>query len=365
MRILMIIDGLPGGGAEKTVLTLARGLLEMGHRVSVFSLRKVCDYTIPDGVDFHIVQDTCHTPWRKLTELRRRAQLLDKAYQAAEQEGGEFDLICSHLHKTDRIVSYTKVIPRHKLWFCIHGMFSFSYLVHKRGFSRWLKMAKIRRVYQGAQIVAVSQAVLDDLTENLAIKPSRKCVIYNPFDIAHIQTLAQQPCELSGKEYLIHVGRFHELKRHDRLIRAYAKSGIQAPLVLMGKGSPDKIEYLKALAANAGVGDRVLFKSFENNPYPWIKHAKELVLSSDCEGFGNVLVEAIICHTPPVSTDCPGGPSEILTGELSRGLAQMNDAALARTMRDIWETPPRINTDTIENYSIRTICQHYLTLAQR
>lgn len=48
MRILMIIDGLPGGGAEKTVLTLSSGLTEMGHQVSLFSLRKVCDYAIPE-----------------------------------------------------------------------------------------------------------------------------------------------------------------------------------------------------------------------------------------------------------------------------------------------------------------------------
>ena len=51
MRILMIIDGLPGGGAEKTVLTLSSGLIEMGHQVSLFSLRKVCDYAIPEGID--------------------------------------------------------------------------------------------------------------------------------------------------------------------------------------------------------------------------------------------------------------------------------------------------------------------------
>lgn len=59
MRILMIIDGLPGGGAEKTVLTLSSGLTEMGHQVSLFSLRKVCDYAIPEGIDYQVVQDTC------------------------------------------------------------------------------------------------------------------------------------------------------------------------------------------------------------------------------------------------------------------------------------------------------------------
>ncbi len=62
MRILMIIDGLPGGGAEKTVLTLSSGLTELGHQVTLFSLRKVCDYAIPEGIDCQIVQDTCKKP---------------------------------------------------------------------------------------------------------------------------------------------------------------------------------------------------------------------------------------------------------------------------------------------------------------
>ena len=45
MRILMIIDGLPGGGAEKTVLTLSSGLTELGHQVTLFLLTEGCATT--------------------------------------------------------------------------------------------------------------------------------------------------------------------------------------------------------------------------------------------------------------------------------------------------------------------------------
>jgi hypothetical protein len=138
MRILMIIDGLPGGGAEKTVLTLSSGLTEMGHQVSLFSLRKVCDYAIPEGIDYQVVQDTCKKPWRKLTEIPRRARLLDQAIERAERSG-KFDVVFSHLHKTDRIVAHCRALERDKVWFCVHGMFSFSYLRHRRGLSRWFK----------------------------------------------------------------------------------------------------------------------------------------------------------------------------------------------------------------------------------
>lgn len=152
----MIIDGLPGGGAEKTVLTLSRGLIEMGHQVSLFSLRKVCDYAIPEGIDYQVVQDTCKKPWRKLTEIPRRAQLLDQAIERAERSG-KFDVVFSHLHKTDRIVSHCRALERDKVWFCVHGMFSFSYLRHRSGLSRWFKHLKIRHTYENRNVVA-SQA---------------------------------------------------------------------------------------------------------------------------------------------------------------------------------------------------------------
>lgn len=362
MRILMIIDGLPGGGAEKTVLTLSRGLVEMGHQVSLFSLRKVCDYTIPEGIDYQVVQDTCKKPWRKLTELSRRARLLDDAITKA-QEKGKFDIVFSHLHKTDRIVARTRAVSRDKIWYCVHGMFSFSYLRNRRAPSRWFKRTKIRWIYENAQVVAVSNAVLHDLIQNLRITLKRGAVIHNPFDIANIQQLAAEPFELEGQEYIIHVGRFHEHKRHDRLLRAFAKSGIPCPLVMMGNGNQQQIDQLKVLATTLGIADRTQFRSFVPNPYPWIKNARQLVLSSDCEGFGNVLVEAIICQTPAVSTRCPGGPSEILSGELARGLSEMNAEGLAKTMLDIWQNPPAIDHTTISAYGIEAICRQYIALA--
>ncbi|EWD75426.1 hypothetical protein P823_03574 [Klebsiella pneumoniae UCI 20] len=102
MRILFVIDGLPGGGAEKVVLTLAAQFLRDGDRVSLISLRDVCEYPLPEGLDYQVVADRCRKPWRKLTELSRRARQLDAAVVRAEQQG-QFDLVLSNLHKTDRI----------------------------------------------------------------------------------------------------------------------------------------------------------------------------------------------------------------------------------------------------------------------
>ncbi|OZI13765.1 glycosyl transferase [Sodalis-like symbiont of Philaenus spumarius] len=362
MRILMIIDGLPGGGAEKVLLTLAQGLVSQGNRVSIFSLRGVCDYALPEGIEYQIITDHAHTPWRKLTELSRRALALDKAILASQQRNGEFDLVVSHLHKTDRIVARSLVLPRGRIWFCLHTMFSLGYLDHRKGFSRWLKRHKIHALYQDRNIIAVSRGVLEDMCQAFKVTPRQAEVIYNPFDFAAIRRLADVPCELAGQDYLIHVGRLHENKRQDRLLKAYAESGIQAPLVILGKGSDAMLRRLQSLAQDLQITDRVQFKAFNTNPYPYIRHARMLILSSDSEGFGNVLVEALICHTPAVSTRCPGGPVEILDGDLSVGLAELSSASLAKTMRAVYDRPPAILPSHLEAYEIATICRQYLAL---
>lgn len=358
----MIIDGLPGGGAEKVVLTLAKGLIERGHRVSLFSLRAVCDYPIPEGLDYHVIQDSRRKPWRKLTELRNRASQLDKEIMAEEKRGGAYDLILSHLHKTDRIVRRCPHLNPEKTWFCLHGVFSASYLAHRRGFSLWLKKLKMRGVYQRRNVIGVSQYVVDDLKRTFKVTPKRERVIFNPFDFETIEALSMAPCSLAGKDYLVHVGRFHQTKRHDRLLRAYSKSGLDVPLVLIGKGSHEDTMAIKALAVDLGISHRVIFKGFINNPYPYIRNARLLIVSSDSEGFGNVLVESLLCQTPVVSTKCPGGPISILTGDLSRGLAEMDDDSLAAAIREVYQRPPAFSRHSLECYSIEIICKQYLDL---
>ncbi|MBM0997921.1 glycosyltransferase, partial [Escherichia coli] len=69
-------------------------------------------------------------------------------------------------------------------------------------------------------------------------------------------------------DYLIHVGRFHPGKRHDRLLEAYAQSAIDAPLVLRGQGKPEQEQRLRQLAKTLHIDDREWSKGFQKNPLP-------------------------------------------------------------------------------------------------
>jgi glycosyltransferase involved in cell wall biosynthesis len=109
------------------------------------------------------------------------------------------------------------------------------------------------------------------------------------------------------------VGRFVAQKRIDRLIQAFAAAvhrGLDANLILLGQGPLQ--HKLQRLADELGIKSRVFFAGFQPNPYPYIKAASALVMSSDYEGFGMVLLEAMALGTPVISTDCPSGPREIL-----------------------------------------------------
>ena len=185
-HILFIIDGLPGGGAENVTLTLAKGLAERGCVVTLLALDKRRDYEIPDCINYFVDHDNGKGAFRKLSELARRAASLDRLLPGLFDKYGLPSLVISSLHKTDRIVVRSKLLRSCNLWFCVHGMFSRSYLGNKRGFSLWFKKLKLKKVYKNQQMITVSDAVGKDLLQKVGIKPKTIQTIYNPFNISEI-----------------------------------------------------------------------------------------------------------------------------------------------------------------------------------
>lgn len=141
----------------------------------------------------------------------------------------------------------------------------------------------------------------------------------NVVDIDAIRQRAAEPAEADGPDgpFIVSVARLDEgQKDHRTLLRAYAKVRAQyadAPgLLLLGDGA-DRAS-LEQLAHDLGVAAHVRFAGFCSNPFPFMRAARMLVLSSRYEGFGMVLLEAMALGTPVVSTDCPTGPRDLLDG---------------------------------------------------
>ncbi|MGR9036446.1 MAG: glycosyltransferase [Gammaproteobacteria bacterium] len=160
---------------------------------------------------------------------------------------------------------------------------------------------------------------------NLKATPLQTTVIYNPFPVQRIRELASLPLQRDLGDYFIHVGRFNQQKRHDRLLRLFAQSAVNDRLLLLGEGNDGQKKKITQLIQDYSLSEKVVAMDFQENPYPYIKNAKALMLTSDYEGLGNVLIEALLCGTPVISFDCPSGPSEILSSEFPESLIPMDD----------------------------------------
>jgi glycosyltransferase involved in cell wall biosynthesis len=354
MRVLLIISDLRGGGAQRVTITLARGLAGRGHEVHIVLFQRRIDYEVPDNVALHALaaDERMRSGWLGKRILAWRLRQWSRA-------AGHFDLTVSSLPFTSEVVDLAR-LP--SVWHHIHNSLS-SEIRGLRPEKARRRRRRYRRVFDGRRLIAVSGGVADDLRSNLGLARAQIVVCYNPFDLGEIRRLASAPePELPLRPYVVHAGRFARQKRHDILFDAYAASGIPHDLVLLTQDDPG----LRQLIRARGLESRVTVAGFRANPFPWYAHASALVLSSDHEGFGNVLVEALACGTPVVSTDCPSGPNEILVGPLARYLSPCGDVgALARNLRDIIDSPPEIPEKVLDRFALSAILDNIEALPSK
>jgi glycosyltransferase involved in cell wall biosynthesis len=214
---------------------------------------------------------------------------------------------------------------------------------------------RFRRVYpriargffaQADGIIAVSNAVADDLAKSAALPRGRITTIYNPAVTPGLAAAAGAPLDHpwmagDGPPVVLAVGRLHWQKDFATLLRAFARVRAIGPTKLVILGEGDERRRLEALTRSLGIAADVALPGFEPNPWAWMARARVFALSSLFEGFGNVLCEALACGCPVVSTDCPGGPSEILERGRHGWLVSVgDDRAMAQSLAIALRTPP-------------------------
>ena len=191
----------------------------------------------------------------------------------------------------------------------------------------------------GDAVIVVSQAAADELLQVTGLPAERVHVAYNPIvNEKMIEISFESPNHrwFKGQSYkiVLAAGRFTEQKDFLTLISAFKTVHLKLPnarLVILGEGKLES-EY-RALIKSLGLEEVIDLPGFQANPYSFMRYSQLFVLSSRWEGFGNVLVEAMACGTPVVSSDCPHGPSEVLeNGKYGDLVAPGNETAMAEAI---------------------------------
>ncbi|WP_312910777.1 glycosyltransferase [Stutzerimonas nitrititolerans] len=204
----------------------------------------------------------------------------------------------------------------------------------------WLMRCLVKRA---DAVVAVSRSVADDMKS--LIDPSLPVqVIYNPSISSDFEQRSRERIDWPWTDraipVVVFVGRLAQVKRLDLLLQAFARCVQAMPARLLVVGDGPETGMAGKLATELRLGEACKFVGYRNNPLPWIRHADLLVLCSDSEGFGLVLVEAMACGTQVVATNCPDGPAEVLAEGRYGRLVPVGDAeALATAMQASLQSP--------------------------
>ena len=215
--------------------------------------------------------------------------------------------------------------------------------------------------------VGVSAGVCSELNKLPGIRRNRIHTVYNPVVSADLLEMSQAPVgdlwlEEPGPPVVVAIGRLHKQKDFSTLLAAFSLllGKRSARLIVLGSG-PLRAD-LESLAHELRIGKHVKFPGFVENPYAFLSRASLFVLSSRYEGLSNVLIEAMACGCPVVSTSCKFGPDEILEGGRWGRLVPVGDPeALAVAMLHTLAMPPRRDTlrERARFFSVDNAVRHY------
>ena len=359
MNIVIVIDSLVGGGAEKVMLTLAEKITQQ-YNVTILSLANSIEYSIPKVLNVESLFAHRASKVDRFWQRKNSVLKLEAWFEKKQSEIGDIDLVLSNLDRSNNLLSKSNIKNVH---FVIHNSVNAELARQKKlGPFSYLYLKKSKQNLNGKSLICVSKGVEKEITQGDLINPSAIATIYNPFDFEKINQQAnEQNNNIPNEPYLIHVGRLAKQKRHDILFAAFAKLDKKYKLVLLCNKPAKAFK----LAQQYGIEKQLVVPGFQQNPYNWIKQAEALVLSSDFEGLPTVLIEALAVGTPVVSTNCTFGPSEILTGELSKYLVPIQQSeALANVVKQVLADKPNVeNADILKQVQAEKVAQQYLALA--
>ena len=213
------------------------------------------------------------------------------------------------------------------------------------------------------KIFCVSNGVKNNVDYLSLFDLKKKLVtIYNPI-VDHQPLFYKTKKIVKNKISILSVGTLKHQKNNAVLIKSLSliENIEDYHLDIVGDG-PLRIE-LEKMSKRLHLQNHITFHGHQNNVNYFYEKADIFVLSSIYEGFGNVLVEALNYGLKIISTDCPNGPSEILSKSKYGLLIPSNDElALKDAIKKIrnLEFDKKLLQNRARDFHIKTISRLYL-----
>ena len=381
-KILFIVHDLKFGGIQKITVELARNHVAIGNEVHILCLQKGQLIDVDFDCHIHTIDLLSFLVKHPLLAIYYAIYkiLLRVIFPASElffskpifkpqilgllntiESNGKFDAI---FIRGMRSIQRTWWLNRKEAVHSLHmphKLLADKKSILKR-YNHWLSAC----LFKDKTFFSVSAYIASPLIESLNkhdIRPRKFDVINNPCDIDRVKKLSEENIDVFAGKYILGVGRLTRQKRFDLLIKAFHKANAKEyKLVILGEGN--QRSELEKLIHELNLNEAVIMPGFVSNPYPWYKKSSLFVLSSDFEGFVNVITEAIACGTPVISTD--SGPiSEILKGHLSNGITPKGEyISLSNKIIEYLECPVLPTIKDIEWLSFKNIIHQQMALVE-
>ena len=359
MKVSILVPDLRGGGAERVNVVLARELCARGVDVELIVLQL-------SGSLIEILPANIKVVELGASRIRDAVLPLTR-YLRRERP----DALLAAMWPLTIVAILARILARTQTRVVVseHSTLSLT-PVFRRFAHRWIIPWTIRLFYPKADaVIAVSNGVAQDLMQLGNLPEHSIHVVYNPANPDASDMASSNPDFTYWKRpeaaKVIAIGSLKPQKDYPTLLRAiYLLRKVRAvELLILGEGA-ERVN-IENLVSELDLSDVVHLPGFVISPIPYLKSADLFVLASAWEGFGNVIVEALACGIPVVSTDCRSGPSEVLdNGKYGRLVDVRNPEALAEGMNQMLEHPPerRRLVERANEFGADRAARHYYAL---
>lgn len=310
-KIYLLINSLGAGGAERVVSNITSDL-SWSHDITIITLK--------DEKFFDLPKDVRYLPLSHTRNNLVMVMLIPWFYFRLRHLLAEYDAGVSFLE----ISNFLHILARKNaiISFRIHIDFF-------HGFVGSVYRLLIKFLYPKAgKIIVNSEENRYDLAEFLNIPIDKIVTLYNPISMAEIEQKKQESVEdwilekTHGKRVFVTTGRLEWQKHHEVIIRAFQrlyKSG-ERDFIWLVIGDWRERNRLEKMVSGYSLQKNILFLGTQKNVFKYLGIANYFLYASEIEWFPNVLIEAMACNLPIITSDFKSGARECVLGEYNKNL---------------------------------------------